>query len=91
MGAKTVLKKLETEHPEGLTTSELMLQNDDLLPVPEKFRLWKHWNFIMFWVADGFNINTLMIASSMITAGLNWWQAWIAVWIGYGVAQSSWF
>jgi len=22
----------------------------------------------------------------MITAGLTWWEAWIAVWIGYGLA-----
>lgn len=26
-----------------------------------------------------------MIASSMVQLGLSWWQAWISVWIGYGV------
>lgn len=26
-----------------------------------------------------------MISSSMIVLGLSWWQAWICVWIGYGV------
>lgn len=26
-----------------------------------------------------------MIASSMITLGLSWWQAWICVWLGYGI------
>jgi len=26
-----------------------------------------------------------MIASSMVQLGLSWWQAWICVWIGYGI------
>lgn len=26
-----------------------------------------------------------MIASSMIQLGLSWWQAWICVWLGYGI------
>src|SRR6266702_6911141 len=26
-----------------------------------------------------------MIASSMIQLGLSWWQAWLCVWIGYGI------
>lgn len=27
-----------------------------------------------------------MIVSSSIQLGMNWWQAWICVWIGYGIA-----
>ncbi|KAJ1559159.1 hypothetical protein HK096_001520, partial [Nowakowskiella sp. JEL0078] len=27
-----------------------------------------------------------MITSSMLVAGLSWWQAWLAVWIGYIIA-----
>lgn len=27
-----------------------------------------------FWIADSFNLNTFVIASSMISSGLNWWQ-----------------
>jgi NCS1 family nucleobase:cation symporter-1 len=26
-----------------------------------------------------------MISSSMIQLGLSWWQAWLCVWIGYGI------
>lgn len=26
-----------------------------------------------------------MIVSSMIQLGLSWWQAWICVWVGYGI------
>ncbi|KAF9073060.1 permease for cytosine/purines, uracil, thiamine, allantoin-domain-containing protein [Rhodocollybia butyracea] len=65
----------------------ISFQTKDLLPVPIEKRTWKHRNFIAFWIADSFNVNTWMIASSMIQAGLSWWQAWICVWIGYGVAS----
>ncbi|KAG9015029.1 hypothetical protein FRB94_007101 [Tulasnella sp. JGI-2019a] len=79
------LRNLEVEHEPGLSSTELFLNNDDLLPVPPEKRTWKSKNFAAFWLADSFNINTWMIVSSMITAGLSWWQAWICVWIGYGV------
>lgn len=36
-----------------------------------------------FWLADSFNLNSFMIASSMVGAGMTWWQAWLAVIVGY--------
>lgn len=48
--------------------------------------MWGPWNFVGFWVADCFNINTWMIGATMVLDGLNWWQAWLCVWIGYFVA-----
>lgn len=62
------------------------LTNHDLKPVEPARRLWGPWNFVGFWVADSFNINTWMISSSMIVSGLSWWQAWLCVWIGYAIA-----
>lgn len=84
---KAFIHKLEVDHPPGLTNTELFLSNDDLRPVPPHQRTWKHRNFIAFWIADCFNINTWMIVSSMITNGLSWWQAWICVWLGYGIVS----
>jgi NCS1 family nucleobase:cation symporter-1 len=52
---------------------------------PER-RQWGPWNFVAFWIADSFNINTWMISSSMIVAGLSWWQSWLCVWIGYFIS-----
>ncbi|CAE6429940.1 hypothetical protein ACGC1H_000870 [Rhizoctonia solani] len=83
--SKSLLKRLEVEHEPDLTTTELFLTNEDLQPVPPERRTWKAWNFYAFWIADSFNINTWMIVSSMITDGLSWWQAWICVWLGYGI------
>ncbi|KOS23214.1 Uracil permease [Escovopsis weberi] len=65
-----------------------MLVNHDLKPVEKERRKWGAWNFVAFWIADAFNINTWMISSSMIIGGLSWWQAWICVWVGYALSAS---
>lgn len=78
--------KLAVDHEPGLTTAQLMLTNHDLKPVEPARRQWKAWNFVGFWIADSFNINTWMISSSMVAAGLSWWQSWLCVWIGYAIA-----
>ncbi|KAL2071447.1 hypothetical protein VTL71DRAFT_12682 [Oculimacula yallundae] len=79
--------RLAVESEPGLTNAQLMLCNDDLKPVEAERRQWGPWNFVGFWVADSFNINTWMISSSMISAsGLSWWQSWICVWLGYAIS-----
>ncbi|KAF2809229.1 uracil permease-like protein [Mytilinidion resinicola] len=80
------LNKIAVENESGLTNAQLMLFNHDLKPVEPERRQWGAWNFVCFWIADSFNINTWMISSSMIVAGLSWWQSWICVWIGYAIA-----
>ncbi|KAL6300389.1 permease for cytosine/purines, uracil, thiamine, allantoin-domain-containing protein [Sparassis latifolia] len=80
-----VVRALEVSHHKDLTYAQSLLVNDDLSPVGPEKRTWGTWNFVAFWIADSFNINTWMIASSMVQLGLSWWQAWIAVWVGYGV------
>jgi len=79
-------EKLAVEAEPGLTTAQLMLTNHDLKPVEPERRQWGPWNFVGFWIADSFNINTWMISSSMIQGGLSWWQSWLCVWIGYAIS-----
>ncbi|KAF2646473.1 uracil permease-like protein [Massarina eburnea CBS 473.64] len=78
--------KIAVESEPDLTTAQLMLYNHDLKPVEAERRQWGAWNFVAFWVADSFNINTWMISSSNIADGLSWWQSWICVWLGYSIA-----
>lgn len=78
--------KLAVDNEPGLSTAQLMLTNHDLKPVEPERRQWGSWNFVGFWIADSFNINTWMISSSMVVAGLSWWQSWLCVWIGYTIA-----
>ncbi|XDG09420.1 hypothetical protein ABKA04_009035 [Annulohypoxylon sp. FPYF3050] len=80
------VEKVAVDNEDGLTTAQLMLTNNDLKPVEPERRQWGAWNFVGFWIADSFNINTWMISSSMIVGGLSWWQSWLCVWIGYSIA-----
>ncbi|KUI55940.1 Uracil permease [Cytospora mali] len=82
---RRLAQKLAVDHEPGLTDAQLMLTNDDLKPVEPERRQWSAWNFVGFWIADSFNINTWMISSSMVVAGLSWWQSWLCVWIGYSI------
>jgi cytosine/uracil/thiamine/allantoin permease len=70
----------EVEHDHGLSNQELFLTNHDLKIVEPERRQWSAFNFVGFWIADSFNINTWMIAASSLDVGLSWWQAWICVW-----------
>jgi len=80
------IDKLAVESEPGLTTAQLMLANEDLKPVEPERRQWRSRNFVAFWIADSFNVNTWMISSSNIIDGLAWWQAWLCVWVGYSIA-----
>lgn len=77
--------QVDRDASQQLSNSQLFLSNRDLLPVPKSQRTWKAWNFVAFWTADCFNVNTWMIVSSMVQLGLSWWQAWLCVWIGYSI------
>lgn len=73
------------------TRVEAMLRNRDLLPVPEEERAWSGINYCFYWISDGVNLNTFMIAGSSIMPsepgglGLKWWQGWIAIILGYAI------
>lgn len=85
---KHYVNKLAVESEPGLTNAQLLLTNHDLKPVEPERRQWGAWNFVGFWIADSFNINTWMISSAMIQDGLSWWQSWLCVWIGYFIAAA---
>ncbi len=80
---KTFLKKLEISGTQGLSTSQLFLYNYDLKPVEEERRTWGFFNFICFWLADSFNVNTWQIAATGVEAGMSCWSVWGTVWLGY--------
>ncbi|KAF5129654.1 uncharacterized protein G6M90_00g018810 [Metarhizium brunneum] len=83
---KSMADRLAVESEDGLTSSQRMLINHDLKPVEKARRQWGPWNYVGFWIADSYNINTWMISSSMVVGGLSWWQAWICVWVGYSIS-----
>lgn len=58
------------------------LYNEDLAPVPLAQRTWTRWNIAALWVGMAVCIPTYTIASNLIGAGMNWWQALLAVLLG---------
>ena len=51
------------------------LLNEDLAPIPLSRRSWGMYNYASLWVAMSVCIPTYMLASGLIAAGMNWWQA----------------
>jgi len=62
--------------------SDARLSNEDLAPVPQSQRTWTKWNIAALWVGMSVCIPTYMLASSLISGGMNWWQAVLTVFLG---------
>ncbi|TVY25592.1 putative permease [Lachnellula hyalina] len=62
--------------------SEKKWGNEDLDPSPPSARIWTHWNYFAFFWAVSFNPVAWNTGSSMIAAGLLWWQATVAAIVG---------
>src|SRR6476660_7346254 len=58
------------------------LYNEDLAPVPIEKRNWTTYNYAALWISMAHCIPTYMMASSLISAGMNWWQALITILLG---------
>src|SRR5215218_4727601 len=58
------------------------LYNDDLAPVPVERRNWTTYNYAALWVSMAHCIPTYMMASGLISAGMNWWQALVTILLG---------
>lgn len=76
-------------HPDGrvelqdyATISASPLYNEDLAPVPVAKRDWTTYNYAALWISMAHCIPTYMLASGLIAAGMNWWQALTTILIG---------
>jgi len=59
--------------------------NADLAPTPVGRRTWNLWHFASLWVGLSVCIPTYMLAASLIVAGMNWWQALLAIILGNAI------
>lgn len=76
-------------HPDGRielrdysTINTSPLYNEDLAPVPVAKRDWTTYNYAALWISMAHCIPTYMLASGLIGAGMNWWQALVTILIG---------
>jgi NCS1 family nucleobase:cation symporter-1 len=58
------------------------LFNPDLAPVPVEQRKWTTYNYAALWISMAHCIPTYMLASGLIGAGMNWWQALVTILLG---------
>jgi NCS1 family nucleobase:cation symporter-1 len=58
------------------------LANKDLAPTGREERTWTGWNFTALWIGMSVVITTYTLASGLMTAGMNWWQALLTVTLG---------
>jgi NCS1 family nucleobase:cation symporter-1 len=57
------------------------LFNADLAPVPPSRRKWGLLSFAALWISMSACITTYMLASSLISGGMNWWQAVLTIFL----------
>ncbi|MCC6651954.1 MAG: NCS1 family nucleobase:cation symporter-1 [Candidatus Eisenbacteria bacterium] len=76
-------------HPDGrveLTDATALhaspLFNEDLAPVPVAKRDWTTYNYAALWISMAHCIPTYMLASGLMTQGMNWWQALFTILLG---------
>ena len=58
------------------------LLNDDIAPTTLAQRTWSTYNFAALWISMAACIPTYMLASSLISEGMNWYQAVLTVFLG---------
>jgi NCS1 family nucleobase:cation symporter-1 len=89
--AATTIQPEVIEHADGRVElreralgeiSRSPLYNDDLAPVPVERRNWTTYNYAALWISMAHCIPTYMMASGLISAGMNWWQALTTILLG---------
>ena len=65
-----------------LIDAEMTYSNADMAPVPESGRKWGTRDIAALWVSMSACIPTYMLASSLISEGMNWWQAVLTITLG---------
>ncbi len=72
--------ELNADAEESIRASALY--NEDLAPVPVAKRNWTTYNYAALWISMAHCIPTYMLASGLISSGMNWWQALITILLG---------
>jgi len=62
--------------------SDSPLCNADIAPTARADRKWGMWDIAALWVGMSVCIPTYMLASGLIKAGMNWWEAILTIFLG---------
>ncbi|MEV7084789.1 NCS1 family nucleobase:cation symporter-1 [Streptomyces sp. NPDC093085] len=67
------------ELPPGAVPEDPRFVNADLLPVPVARRRWTTYNFAALWIGMAHNIPSWLLASGLVTLGMDWKQAVLTI------------
>ncbi|KAH9905681.1 permease for cytosine/purines, uracil, thiamine, allantoin-domain-containing protein [Xylariomycetidae sp. FL2044] len=56
--------------------------NEDVDVVPEEERTWRAIDYLWLWLSDGANVGTMQQAGSIVSLGLSWREAAVAIAVG---------
>jgi NCS1 family nucleobase:cation symporter-1 len=62
--------------------SSSSLYNEDLAPTGSEERTWTTYNLAALWIGMSIVITTYLLASGLMAAGMNWWQALLTISLG---------
>jgi len=79
---ETTVKETNQFHTLEGDLSASPLYNKDIAPTTLEQRHWTKWNIAALWVGMSVCIPTYMLASGLISGGMNWWQAVLTVFLG---------
>jgi len=57
----------------------------DMAPVPRAGRKWGTWDIAALWISMSACIPTYMLASALISGGMNWWEAVLTIFLGNAI------
>jgi NCS1 family nucleobase:cation symporter-1 len=69
----------------GVDLPDRALVNEDLAPTSIAKRTWTTYNYAALWISMAHCIPTYMMASGLISAGMNWWQALLTIGLGNAI------
>ena len=58
------------------------LYNEDLAPTGPEERTWNTYHIAALWIGMAIVITTYTLASGLMAAGMNWWQALLTISLG---------
>jgi len=70
------------ELAEDVVLDDPALFNEDLAPTSIAKRTWTTYTYAALWISMAHCIPTYMLASGLISAGMNWWQALLTILVG---------
>ncbi|MEW6041500.1 MAG: NCS1 family nucleobase:cation symporter-1 [Elusimicrobiota bacterium] len=77
-----IFELTETQEQE---LSKSPLWNADIAPTKKSDRKWGTWDIAALWIGMSVCIPTYMLASSLISGGMNWWQAVLTIFLGNAI------